>query len=73
MAGLVAPLDLLIDRHHRGALVMTGTRSFALPEDAIVFVEKIQRSTTPYAPRSEEERVLAAALVTRGILLGEST
>jgi hypothetical protein len=73
MAGLVAPFDLLIDRHHRGAQVMTGTRSFALSEDAIVLVEKVQRSATPYAAHGDEERVLAAALVARGILLGEST
>ena len=61
----VAP-DLLIDRHHRGAIVMVGTRTFALDERAIGLVERVRRGDGAELLPAEAE--IADGLVASGIL-----
>ncbi|MBK6694399.1 MAG: hypothetical protein IPG50_19655 [Myxococcales bacterium] len=61
----VAP-DLLIDRHHRGAIVMVGTRTFALDERAIGLVERVQRGEAIGLLHAEAE--IADGLVASGVL-----
>ena len=61
----VAP-DLLIDRHHRGAIVMVGTRTFALDERASGLVERVQRGDGAELLPAEAE--IADGLVASGIL-----
>jgi hypothetical protein len=72
MAGLSAAADLLVDRYYRGAIVMTGTATFAIPEAAIALVETVLRAPSPYRPAGEDELLLADVLIARGILIGSS-
>lgn len=68
MAGLKLATDLLIDRHHRGALVLVDRRTFALCEAAVALLERA-RGRPGYQATDEHERSLAAELVAMGVLV----
>jgi hypothetical protein len=68
LAGLSTPAGLLIDRYHRGAIVMVGVSMFAIPEPAIVLIERARDSTARFEVSADAED-LVAALVSRGLLV----
>jgi len=67
---LVLAGDLLVDRYYRGAIVMVGATTYALPEEVVVLLEKVQRSAGPFVAADGDEQALADLLLARGILVG---
>jgi hypothetical protein len=68
LAGLSTPPGLLVDRYHRGAIVMVGVAMFALPEAAIVLIERARDGGARFEVSAADED-LVAALVARGLLV----
>lgn len=50
---------VLVDRYHRGAVVLCGLRSFAVDESIARLLDRVQRGA---APRSEDETLLGLLL-----------
>jgi len=69
MAGVMVGPGVLIDRYHRGAIVLVGSATFAVPEQMVRLLEKVSRVTATYQPQDELEEEAARELVARGILL----
>lgn len=72
LVGLSVPPDLLVDRYYRGAIVMIGAATFAIPEAAIRIIERA-RDAGPALEVSPQEEELVAALVARGLLIQRAT
>lgn len=71
LAGLTTPPDLVVDRYYRGAIVMAGGQTFALPEAAIALIEQARDAGLDRRvdePRSEDHE-LVAALLARSLLV----
>lgn len=68
LAGLTAPPGLVVDRYYRGAIVMIGDAMFAIPEAAILVIERA-RDAAPVLEVAAEDAELVAALITRGLLV----
>jgi hypothetical protein len=58
---------IIIDRYHRGAIVMVGAGSFAVPEQIVCLLEKVSRWGAPYQLQDAEEQEAARELVSCGI------
>jgi hypothetical protein len=68
MDGLRLDPNLVVDRHHRGAIVMTARGCFVLPESLIALVEQIAAGDHCDA----DARASLEQLVTRGVLCRRS-
>jgi hypothetical protein len=68
MAGLTAVPGIIIDRYHRGAVVLVGAATFAVPEQLVRLLERVSQSVPPYHPQGAEEQEAALELVARGML-----
>jgi hypothetical protein len=68
VARVTAAPGIIIDRFHRGAVVMVGAASFAVPEQIVCLLEKVSRWGAPYQPQGAVEEETARELVSCGIL-----
>lgn len=67
LVGLSVPPDVTVDRFYRGAIVLLGTSTFALPEEAVVLLERA-RDARPASAVDEVDAELVEMLVQQGLL-----
>ena len=67
MARLKTVEGLLVDRFHRGAILMVGTMTFAVSEDVVRLVEAVRDGGGAYTTNAGEQATVDA-LVARGVV-----